>query len=136
MCAHHLMFPVCEVRACVCVCARGCFHKDLHTCISAACVYVCRLFQLLLPLFPLYLNLPLSLLPVVGPLLLPQERVIKNPAIHAERIKILDFSLFFPLPNESVAKQLLSGTARDHGIWYQAPSYLCEQSPQSNFQGV
>lgn len=73
---------------------------------------------------------------VAGPLLLPHERVIKSPAIHAERIEILDFSLFFPLPNESVAKQSLSGSARDHGIWYQSPFYLCEQPPKSNFHGV
>lgn len=108
----------------------------MHFCCMCL-MYVCRLIQLLLLLLhPIYLNLPVSLLPVVSPLLLPQEKIIKNTAIHAERIKILDFSLFFPLTSESVAKQLLSGSAREHGIWYQPPSYLCEQSPQSNFHGV
>ncbi len=127
----------------VCECEGECFHKDLHTCMSAAwvrCYHVCRLLQLLfLLLFSIYSNFPISLLPTVSPLLLPSRKDHQTPAIHAERIKILGFSLFFfppALPNESVAKQLLSGSAREHGIWYQAPSYLCEQPPRSNFHGV
>lgn len=45
---------------------------------------------------------------------------------------------FFPpiMPNKSVARQSLSGSARDHGIWLLAPSHSREQSPPSSFHRV
>lgn len=137
------MQNACVRFLCVCVCARAAVSTRICVlsflfCAWVCKVYMCRLFHLLLlVLYTIDLNFGL----LASLLLLPSEKSIKNPTIHAERIRILYFfyfffGLFFPLPSESVAKQLLSGSARELGIWYQAPSYFCEQSPQSNFHGV
>lgn len=115
------------------VCVGGCFHKDLHTCM---CVWSCARCR-----SAVYLNLLLLLLfticSVFGLLLFLLCRTSfwkdhQSWDINVEERKIHPLFFLFafsPLPSESVAKQL-SRLAREPGICYQAPSYLCEQFPR------
>lgn len=84
----------------------------MHFCCVCVCVSkvdVCRLVQFLFLLFfTLYSNF--GLLPVINVLLVPACSKNQN------------YLFVFHLPSENVAKRLLSGSAREHGIWYQAPS--------------